>query len=88
MIENLGAVLAAEPKLFRSQRLLNELRTFVRFPDGGSGAAVGTHDDCVMAMAIALGARRGVAGSQVETMGLGVLPTGRQCSFVTDRGMA
>ena len=55
MIENLAAVLAAEPGLFRSGRLLNECRTFVRFPDGNSGAAVGTHDDCVMAMAIALG---------------------------------
>lgn len=62
MVENLAAVLATEPRLFRSQRLLNECRTFVRFPDGSSGAAVGTHDDCVMAMAIALVARRAVAG--------------------------
>jgi len=62
MVENLAAVLATEPRLFRSQRLLNECRTFVRFPDGSSGAAGGTHDDCVMAMAIALAARRAVAG--------------------------
>ena len=55
MVENLAAVLAAEPRLFRSRRLLNECRTFVRYPDGSSGAAAGTHDDCVMAMAIALG---------------------------------
>ena len=41
MIENLAAVLAAEPTLFHSQRLLNECRTFVRHPDGNSGAAAG-----------------------------------------------
>jgi len=62
MIENLGAVLATEPGLFRSPRLLNECRTFVRLADGNSGAAAGTHDDCVMAMAIALGARQRSAG--------------------------
>jgi hypothetical protein len=87
MIENLAAVLAAEPGLFRSQRLLNELRTFVRFSDGNSGAATGAHDDCVMAMAIALGVRKGGAGrfSQVETWGLPSLVPG--CSSVTDKGV-
>ena len=30
MIENLAAVLMEEPELFRSARLLNECRTFVR----------------------------------------------------------
>jgi len=63
MIENLAAVLATEPGLFRSGRLLNEFRTFVRNADGSSGAAAGTHDDCVMAMAIALGARMKLAGN-------------------------
>ncbi len=62
MVENLAAVLATEPKLFKSKRLLNECRTFVRFPDGNTGAAGGTHDDCVMAMAVALAARRTVVG--------------------------
>jgi len=66
MIENLGAVLAIEPQLFRSPRLLGECRTFVRHPDGSAAAAGGAHDDCVMAMAIALGARQAVAGSQAE----------------------
>ena len=42
MVENLAAVLATEPELFRSARLLNECRTFVRYPDGSSGAAGGT----------------------------------------------
>jgi hypothetical protein len=63
MIENLAAGLATAPGLFRSARLLNECRTFVRQPDGSSGAMAGAHDDCVMAMAIALGARRAGAGS-------------------------
>jgi hypothetical protein len=62
MLENLGAVLVAEPSLFRSSRLLNECRTFVRHADGSSGASSGSHDDCVMAMAIALAARQRVAG--------------------------
>lgn len=58
MIENLAAVLATEPGLFHSPRLINEFRTFVRQLDGSSGAAVGSHDDCVMAMAIAWGVRQ------------------------------
>jgi len=62
MLENLAAVLATEPGLFRSARLLNECRTFVRQSDGSSGASAGAHDDCVMAMAIALGARQKMAG--------------------------
>jgi Terminase RNaseH-like domain len=62
MIENLAAVLAAEQTIFHSPRLLNECRTFVRHPDGNSSAAAGSHDDCVMAMAIALAARQKLAG--------------------------
>jgi hypothetical protein len=58
MIENLAAVLATEPTLFRSQRMLSEFRTFVRQSDGISGAAIGSHDDCVMAIAIAWAARQ------------------------------
>jgi hypothetical protein len=62
MIENLAAVLAAEPLQFRSPRLLRECRTFVRHADGRPEAASGAHDDCVMAMAIALAARQAEAG--------------------------
>ena len=62
MIENLAAVLVAGPEQFQSRRLLNEFRTFVRHADGSSGAGSGAHDDCVMAMAIALAVRRGCAG--------------------------
>jgi hypothetical protein len=62
MIENLAAVLVMEPTMFHSSRLLNECRTFVRHPDGSCSAAGGSHDDCVMAMAIALAARQRMAG--------------------------
>jgi|SRR5579871_4359072 len=62
MIENLAGVLMEQPELFRSTRLLEELRTFVRHPDGHGAAAEGTHDDCVMAMAIAHMVRKEDAG--------------------------
>jgi hypothetical protein len=62
MIENLAAVLVARPELFHSPRLLDEMRTFVRHADGQGAATDGAHDDCVMAMAIALAVRRDDAG--------------------------
>jgi len=66
MIENMLAVFMTDPKLFHSARLLEECRTFVRRPDGTAAAADGAHDDCVMAMAIALGVRREDAGRSVK----------------------
>ena len=66
MIENMTAVLMAEPTLFHSPRLLGECRTFVRHPDGSAAAADGAHDDCVMAMAIALAVRREDAGRDAK----------------------
>ncbi len=66
MIENLAAALAEEPGLFRSPRLLNECRTFVRYADGNTGAAPGTHDDCVMATAIAWAVRMAEAGREAK----------------------
>ena len=57
MIALLGAALAGGPQIFSSSRLLAECRTFVRQNDGRTGAAAGAHDDCVMAMAIALQVR-------------------------------
>jgi Terminase RNaseH-like domain len=62
MIENLASAVAEEAILFRSPRLLNECRTFVRYSDGNTGAAPGTHDDCVMALAIAWAVRMAEAG--------------------------
>ncbi|MGH9511917.1 MAG: terminase [Terriglobales bacterium] len=78
MIENLAEILATRPSLFRSGRLLGELRTFVRRPDGSTGAVSGSHDDCVMAMAIALAVRQKVAGRRLgrEGMELTSLPLG------------
>jgi hypothetical protein len=66
MIENLAAALAEGPGLFRSPRLLRECRTFVRYANGNTGAAPGTHDDCVMAMAIAWAVRAAEAGREAK----------------------
>ncbi len=57
MIEQLAIVLAGDTDTLHSPRLLRECRSFVRHPDGSSRAAAGAHDDCVMAMAIALAAK-------------------------------
>ncbi|MGA3135662.1 MAG: terminase [Terracidiphilus sp.] len=57
MLGRLGAGLVEEPGRFQSRRLLGECRSFVRLPNGGTGAQTGTHDDRVMAMAIGLGVR-------------------------------
>jgi hypothetical protein len=70
MIENMVAVFAAEPMLFHSPRLLEECRTFVRRADGNTAAADGAHDDCVMAMAIALAVRREDVGGGCKKRGL------------------
>jgi ribosomal protein S18 acetylase RimI-like enzyme len=61
MIENLAAILSLKPQLFQSEKFLAECRTFVRRADGGSGGTSGTHDDCVMAMAIALAGRAAIS---------------------------
>lgn len=62
MMEDLARALNEEPGLFRSDRFLNECRTFVRFADGKTGAAAGAHDDCVIALAIAWAVRAGEVG--------------------------
>ncbi|MGH9607283.1 MAG: terminase [Terracidiphilus sp.] len=58
----LDAALAETPGRFQSRRLLGECRSFVRLANGGMGAQPGTHDDRVMAMAIALAARAEMLG--------------------------
>jgi len=47
-----------KPECFQSRGLLAECRSFVRLPNGRTGARAGTHDDRVMAMALGLAARR------------------------------
>ncbi len=62
VLGRLDAALAESPGCFMSRRLLAECRSFVRLPNGRTGARSGTHDDRVMAMAIGLGARAELAG--------------------------
>ena len=62
MIETLGEMLVEKPGNFQSVKLWNECRTFVRAADGRPGAGVGSHDDCVIAMAIAQAVRAEMAG--------------------------
>jgi len=53
MIGRIGALLEENPNFFFSGRFLAECRTFISLENGGSGAAPGAHDDCLMAMAVA-----------------------------------
>lgn len=57
MLGTLASALVETPGIFFSRRLLQECRSFVRHRNGKISARAGAHDDCVMAMAIALGAR-------------------------------
>ena len=57
VLGRLDAALVEAPAGFMSRRLLAECRSFVRLANGRTGARAGMHDDRVMAMAIALGAR-------------------------------
>jgi len=59
MLERFGAMLVSNPELFQSRRLLEECRSFVRNADGRIAAAEGSHDDAIMAMAMALAVRDG-----------------------------
>jgi hypothetical protein len=54
--------LVEKPECFQSRALLAECRSFVRMTDGSTGAKPGTHDDRVMAMAIALAVRAELLG--------------------------
>lgn len=63
VLGRLNAALVEHPELFMSRKLLAECRSFVRQADGSTGAASGTHDDRVMAMAMGLGAREFVLQS-------------------------
>jgi hypothetical protein len=57
IIGKMGALLVQSPHLFASARLLEECRTFISGENGRTGAAPGSHDDCLMAMAIAQAVR-------------------------------
>ena len=62
MISRLGALLEERAELLMSARLLEECRTFITGPNGKTGAAPGTHDDCLMAMAVAQAVRAELQG--------------------------
>jgi hypothetical protein len=66
VLGRLDAALVEEPRRFMSIRLLGECRSFVRLPNGSTGARAGTHDDRVMAMAIGLGARAELLGKKAN----------------------
>jgi hypothetical protein len=57
MVSRIGALLEEANPLFGSRRLLHECRSFVSRANGSTGAAQGTHDDCLMAMAVAQAVR-------------------------------
>lgn len=57
MVSRMGALLAEQPEVFSSPRLLQECRTFLSGKGGKMGAAGGSHDDCLMAMAVAQAVR-------------------------------
>lgn len=57
MVARLGVLLRETPERFMSRRLLAECRTFVADERGRAAAAAGSHDDTVMAMAIAQAVR-------------------------------
>lgn len=57
MTARLGSLLEERPEMFNSMRLLGECRTFVGRERGKTGAANGSHDDLVMAMAVAQAVR-------------------------------
>ncbi|MGI4854495.1 MAG: hypothetical protein ACRYF4_10685 [Janthinobacterium lividum] len=57
MLGRLAVLLASQPELMASGRLLAECRSFVTDEHGRAGAATGMHDDLVMSMAIAQAVR-------------------------------
>ena len=57
MISRMGVLIGESPERFMSRRLLAECRTFVADERGRTAAVAGSHDDLVMAMAIAQAVR-------------------------------
>jgi hypothetical protein len=62
ILARLATAIAEGAEIFMSRGLMVECRSFVRQAGGGVGARSGAHDDRVMAMAIALGARAELLG--------------------------
>lgn len=83
LIESFAAMLVNEGHLISSSMLLNECRSFVRHEDGVARAAMGSHDDCIMAMAIGLAVRAETAGlrRRGEQLDLASLPNENPFQF-------
>ncbi|MFL6299943.1 MAG: terminase [Terriglobales bacterium] len=64
MLESFASALSEESSGIYSRALLDECKTFVRRENGTAGAAGGAHDDCIIAMAVALAVREEVATSR------------------------
>lgn len=62
VVDGVGRMLIENADVLNSRRLLRECRTFVRDATGRMEAAAGEHDDCLMAMGIALAVRASIAG--------------------------
>ncbi len=60
ILGRLVELVRSRPELVESARLLGEFRTFVRGTQGRPEAAQGSHDDAVMAMALAQAVRAGL----------------------------
>ena len=88
MVSRLGGLLMEEPWLFQSRRMLAECRSYVTQAGGGTGAAAGAHDDCVMAMAIGHAVRAELlawrGGLRFRWAAAGVVP--RRRDWATRRG--
>ena len=54
MIDHLRELIREDNVQLHTKEIVDELQTFVHFPDGKMGAQHGSHDDCVIALAIAL----------------------------------
>ncbi len=61
MLSELAVLVSSSPGLFRSERLLQEMRSFVVDTHGHAAAAAGCHDDLVMSMAIGQAVRGMIA---------------------------
>ena len=53
IIDYLKELIRERELKIHSPKILDELQTFVNFPNGKMAAQSGSHDDCVMALAIA-----------------------------------
>jgi hypothetical protein len=53
IIDYLKELIREDEIKIRSPKVLDELQTFVNYPNGRMAAQSGSHDDCVMALAIA-----------------------------------